>query len=322
MTMSTRLDRMRLNCRLVTRVLGEEVFAATLDLGNRLPAELVRARTVCIPILISVTRDMIDRKMRGPAVARGPSINAIAASLGLPFETARRNVQRMADLGWLTIGPSGGVALPEPMPRALADWCVDLGRRLRRAAATMEALGATDAESLDFAACDNSCTLAALDLFLIMAGTSNHFQLRFTELLLVHFVCSASVAHLNEQPPGTAPFARVDTVPDATERAFVPMAELARLLGISRSTVYRLVSDAEQANLFERRGNGVRASDHFLTSTPYVEALELIAGRTATLLSRVERHRCGIGCTALDHVLRRPRPWRQSPDVAQLAHAG
>jgi hypothetical protein len=317
--MAPRLDRMRLNCRLVTRVLSEEVFAATLDLANRLPPQLARARMVCIPILISVTRDMIDRRMRAPAVARGPSINAIAASLDLPFETARRNVQRMADLGWLAIGDTSGVTLPASMPSALADWCVDLGRRLRRAAATMEALGAVDTASLKIATCDNSFALAALDLFLIMAGTSNHFGLRYTELLLVHFVCSASVAHLNEQPQGTTPFARVDTVPDATARAFVPMADVARLLGISRSTVYRLVSDAAQADLIERCGNGVRASDRFLASAEYVEALELVAGRTATLFSRVERHRCGIGCTALDQVLRRPRPWRQR--AARVQHA-
>lgn len=320
--MSMRLERMRLNCRLVTRVLAEEVFAATLDLGNRLPTELSRARMVCIPILISVTRDMIDRKMRSPTVARGPSINAIAASLDLPFETVRRNVQRMADLGWVEIGAGGGVSLPAPMPRALAEWCVDLGRRLRRATGTMEGLGASDPGSLGAGACDNSCILAALDLFLIMAGTSKHFQLRYTELFLVHFVCSISVAHLNTPLPGMALFARGDTVPDTSQRLFVPLGELSRLLGISRSTVYRLVSDAAGADLFERRGNGVRASDRFLTSPSYVEALELVAGRAATLLSRVERHRCGMGCTALDHVLRRPRPWRQSPGVVQHAAVG
>ena len=50
-------------------------------------------------------------------------------------------------------------------------------------------------------ACDGD-----LDLFLIMAGTSRHFDLRFAELLLIHFVCTTSVVHLNTQPAGTAPF--------------------------------------------------------------------------------------------------------------------
>lgn len=320
--MPTRLDVMRLNCRLVTRVIGEEVFAATLDLGSRLPPELARARMVCLPVLISVTRDLIDREMRGLPVTRGPSINAIAASLDLPFETVRRNVQKMAELGWIEIGANGGVSLPVPMQADLAIWCVELGRRLRRAAATMEALGATDPGSLGAGTCDNSCILAALDLFLIMAGTSKHFDLRFAELLLIHFVCTTSVAHLNTRAEGTAPFARADTVPADEERAFVPLPDLARLLGVSRSTVYRIASDTAHADLLERRGNAVRGSDKFLTSTFYIEALELVAGRTATLFSRVERHRCGLGCTALDHVLGRPRPWRQISTLSDRAQIG
>lgn len=319
--MASRLDLMRLNCRLVTRVLGEEVYAATLDLAQRLPPDLARARMVCIPILISITRDLIDREMRGTAVTRGPSINAIAASLDVPFETARRNVQRMVELGWVEIGHGGGVSLPTPMPHMLAEWCVDLGGRMRRAAERMEALGATDPGSLGAGTCDNSCILAALDLMLIMAGTSKHFGLRFTELLLIHFVCTASVVHLNAEPPGTAPFARADTAPAAAQRMFIPMSDLAQVLGMSRSTVYRHVADAAQSDVLERRGNGVRASDRFLNSGHYVEALELVSGRTATLFSRVERHRCGMGCTALDHALRRPRPWRERTADGQHARS-
>lgn len=317
----TRLDMMRLNCRLVARVLAQQVFAGTLDLGARLPPQLARARMVCIPILISVTRDMIDREMRHLQVARGPSINAIAASLDLPFETVRRNVQRLVDHGWVTIADTGGVSLPSPMPAELADWCIALGRRMRTAAATMEALGATERGSLGSAACDNSAVLAGLDLFLVMASTSKMFELRFAELLLVHFVCSASVVHLNARPSGSAPFAHADTIPDAGERRFIALTEIGQQLGLSRSTVYRIVSEDVSANVFERRGNSVRASDAFLGSPNYLAALELVAGRTATLFSRVERHRCGIGCTALDHALRRPRPWRQRPSSVQHARS-
>jgi hypothetical protein len=208
------------------------------------------------------------------------------------------------------------------MQADLSIWCVELGRRLRRAAATMEALGATDPGSLGAGTCDNSCILAALDLFLIMAGTSKHFELRFTDLLLIHFVCTTSVAHLNASPAGTAPFARADTAPAEDERAFIPLPDLARMLGVSRSTVYRIVSDPMHANVFERRGTGVRGSGAFLTSPSYIEALELVAGRTATLFSRVERHRCGLGCTALDHVLGRPRPWRQISTLSDRAPIG
>jgi len=315
----TRLEMMRLNCRLVARVVAQQIFAATLDLGARLPPQLARARMVCIPILISVTRDMIDREMRHLKVGRGPSINAIAASLDLPFETVRRNVQRLANQGWVTIAETGGVSLPSPMPPELADWCIALGRRMRAAATTMEALGATERGSLGSAACDNSAVLAGLDLFLVMASTSKVFELRFAELLLVHFVCSASVAHLNARPSGSAPFAQADTVPGSEERRFIALTDIGQQLGLSRSTVYRIVAEDVSANMFERRGNAVRASDAFLTSPNYLDALELVAGRTATLFSRVERHRCGMGCTALDHALRRPRPWRQR--AARVQHA-
>lgn len=317
----TRLDMMRLNCRLVARVLAQQIFAATLDLGACLPPQLARARIVCIPILISVTRDMIDREMRHLPVARGPSINAIAASLDLPFETVRRNVQRLADQGWVTVAEAGGVSLPSPMPPDLAEWCIALGRRVRTAAAAMEALGATERGVLGAAACDNSCVLAGLDLFLVMASTSKQFALRFAELLLVHYVCSASVAHLNARPSGTTPFARVDTVPGNEERGFIALADIARQLGMSRSTVYRIVSEDLGGDVLERRGNSVRASDAFLSSPDYRAALELVSGRAATLFSRVERHRCGMGCTALDHVLRRPRPWRQRAQRVQHARA-
>lgn len=313
---------MRLNCRLVTRVIGEEVFAATLDLGARLSPELSRARMVCIPVLVSVMREMIDREMRGLPASRGPSINALAASLDLPFETVRRNVQRMAELGWIELGATCGVSLSIPMRAELAIWCVELGGRLRRAAATMEVLGATDPGSLGAGTCDNSCILAGLDLFLIMAGTSKHFDQRFAELLLVHFVCTTSVVHLNAEPAGASPFARVDTVPSDDERAFVPLSDLARMLGVSRSTVYRIASDSADAGLLERRGSAVRGSASFLTSAPYIEALELVAARTATLFARVERHRCALGCTALDHVLGRPRPWRQIPTLSDQAKIG
>ena len=146
--MPTRLDVMRMNCRLVTRVVGEEIFAATLDLGSRLPPELSRARMVCVPVLISVTRDLIDREMRGLPVTRGPSINAIAASLDIPFETVRRNVQKMAELGWIEIGAAGGVSLPVPMGAELAIWCVELGHRLRRAAKVIE-VGMRDGEVVE-----------------------------------------------------------------------------------------------------------------------------------------------------------------------------
>lgn len=320
--MATRLEAMRDNCRLICRVVGEEMFAAAIDLAGRLPVEVHRARMVCIPILLSVTRDMIDREMRGLTISRGPSINAIATSLDLPFETVRRNLQRLHAVGWVEIGETSGVTLPNPAPSALAHWCVELGWRLRRIASRIESLGATEPGSIGEGSCDNSCMLGALDLCLVMAGTAKHFDLRFAELLLVHFVCSSSVVHLNTGEPGSNPYAATDAVPPDNERAFVGLQELAETIGVSRSTVYRIVSNAERSNLFERRGYSVRASQAFLSSPNYIQALQLVAGRTATLFSRIDRHRCGLGCTALDHVLGRPRPWRQIPTLLPRPEIG
>lgn len=311
---------MRHQCRLVTRVIGEQIFAATLDLGERLPPSLARARMVCIPVLISIARDMIDREMRGLGRGRGPSINAVAASLDVPFETARRNLHRMAKLGWVEIDE--GITLPNPMPAPLAEWCVDVGNRFRAIADRIAELGAIDANVLGDHLCDNSTILAGLDLFLIMAGMSKHFDLRLAELLLIHFVCTASVVHLNDEPAGSAPFATAETVPDESERMFIPINALAQTFGVARSTIYRLVGDPALAGMLERRGKGVRGATTFLGSASYVEALQLVSGRTATLFSRIERHRCSMGCAALDHTLRRPRPWRQNPTLSSHAEIG
>jgi hypothetical protein len=300
---TSRLDAMRRDCRLVARVVSAEIFAATLDLGTRLPPDLFRARMVCIPILISVTRDQIDRTIRGVDPGRGPSINAIAASLDLPFETARRNVQRMVECGWLRISDLGGVALPDPMPEALGRWCRDLDSLLPRAAARIARLSSAAERFHPVYGCDKAAMLGALDLFLVMASTSSLFDQRFSDLLLIHFVCNASVAHLNSDAPGAAPFARRETVPTSDDRAFIPLARIADTTGASRSTVYRIVSQCVGAQVFERRGNAVRASVPFLASPLYAEALERVAGRTATLFSRLERHRCGAGCAELDAAL-------------------
>ncbi|QDX24873.1 hypothetical protein FPZ54_01730 [Sphingomonas suaedae] len=320
--MATRLEAMRDNCRVVTRVVGEELYAAAIDLAERLPEDVQRARLICLPIVMSITRDMIDREMRSLATQRGPSINSIATSLDLPFETVRRNILRLHAANWVEIGEAGGVTLPNPVPASLATWCVELGGRLRRIAERIEALGATDPRPIGDGSCDNSCILGALDLCLAMAGTKKHFGLRFTELLVVNFVCTASVVHLNAGGAGTNPYAEPDTVPPDAERAFIPLDELAKTIGVSRSTIYRIVSNAERSNLFERRGYAVRPAASLLGSPTYVQALQLVAGRTATLFSRIERHRCGLGCTALDQVLGRPRPWRQTSTLLPRPEIG
>ncbi|MFL9842226.1 hypothetical protein ABS767_14735 [Sphingomonas sp. ST-64] len=291
-------------------MVGEELYAGAIDLAQRLPTEVERTRLICLPIVMSITRDMIDREMRGLGTLRGPSINAIATSLDLPFETVRRNILRLHDADWVEIGEAGGVTLPNPVPPTLAHWCVEVGERIRRIAERIEALGATEPRSIGDGMCDNSCILGALDLCLAMAGTKKLFGLRFTELLVVNFVCTASVVHLNASPSGTNPYAEAGAVPPDAERAFIPLDELAKTIGVSRSTIYRIVSNAERADLFERQGYAVRPAASLLTSPLYIQALELVAGRTATLFSRIERHRCGLGCTALDQVLGRPRPWR------------
>ena len=49
-------------------------------------------------------------KAPAPDAERRPvSVNAVAASLGLPFETVRRRVRRLCDEGVCTVGPEGVV---------------------------------------------------------------------------------------------------------------------------------------------------------------------------------------------------------------------
>jgi DNA-binding Lrp family transcriptional regulator len=266
------------------------MFAAVLDLADRLPPDLQRARINGVAALVALTRDALDRQARGIR-EHGQSINGLAASLGLPFETVRRHVHRLIAAGWLV--RSANAAIHVDLDRSpIRDWCAGLPQRLQRITDDLDRAGIATPDRLRLPDCEPALVRTALDLILSMASAAPMFDMSFGETLFVHFVCGNSVSRLGNDMALAATISAANAPPPDPLRAFVPLTAIAVRLGISRSTAHRLAAKGVEVGFLERRGASMRATGEFLAGDLFVDALRSQAGSAATLLTRLHRHRC------------------------------
>lgn len=208
-----------------------------------------------------LTRDPAARRAYGalehaaPDAARRPaSVNAMANSLGIPFETTRRRLKRLEAQGVCTIVPGAGVLIPEtfltspaylesvmaaherlvgfygglldrdlldPLPPANYD--VDEGVPLRGAARLI-----------------SDYLLRALDGLLREGG-----DVVSSIILLAVVVAALEEVPLDGAPVGSAPF------------KVIPVAQAARRLGLPNETARRHVAKLTEAGLCRRSAGGV-----------------------------------------------------------------
>ena len=226
---------------------------------------------------------------------RPVSINAIAMSLNLPFETTRRRVAKMVTRG-LCIQSSKGLRIStavELAPRLtslIADNFQDL-RQLRRD------LRALAPELLFEPGTDRDNTVREATVeepYRAALRASMSFMLRFIEPVheltgdLLNGIILLTIGHANVQHVATDPalmakFAANETpIPDEELKA-IPVQALARILNLSFETTRRRVRAMEAAQMVARRADGV----YIPTSVNRSAAMQRVRSSTTGHLQRM-----------------------------------
>lgn len=210
---------------------------------------------------------------------RAISINAIAASLGRPFETVRRHVNALVGAGVCVRTPRGIVMQVEiaTLPA--------LHRAVRRAHDLMVLLvdyvrahGITLPRVRPDRPYVPSATIAAtLDLVLAAAEYLDPHYEDWLEMAVVNAVMAANARPITFDPVLAWRYCNVDTVPPETLRVPVSVAHVARALHIPYSTAQRQVNRSIAKGQVRRVRGGI-----MVTTGQLHTAAVRIAGPAAT----------------------------------------
>lgn len=206
---------------------------------------------------------------------RAASINAIAGSLRIPFETARRRIIGLAEAGVVRLTPAGvivprSVTSSPPYRAALQYQYARLGELYLR----LRAIGALPPPPPVEAGCD------ARDPPVRLAGRlTTEFVLRLTDTVSAHVkdlvtclilleMIIANTEHLADvEGGGEAP---ESFVPDA-RRAPITAAALSQRLNIAAETVRRHVRDLEAQGICQRATGGYVVPAASLARGPFAQ---------------------------------------------------
>lgn len=212
-----------------------------------------------------------------PDTLRRPvSINAVAASLRIPFETARRRVAALAELGVLQVTPTG-VILPSapvtsPFYRMAATGHYELVRELYHRLSGLGLLAETPRAPAAFDPAQPPIRL--------VVRQSSDYALRLVEPLTEHMgdivtglvlmdMVQANVEHLPDTAGGLDDSGPGGFVPDA-ERRPVRVAKLSQRLGVPKETVRRHVARLMEQDRCVAAEEGYMVPSAVLARPPFV----------------------------------------------------
>ncbi len=277
--------------RLIGRLLAEfqisamaDALAAYRDASGQ-PPQLDRS----IILLVIWRAALSGGRNAAPAPFAGISVNAIAGSLGRPFETVRRHVTAMIDAG-LVERRAGGVALAD---RMLADPAMIrlqqlLHDNLVRLIADLSAFAIPLPAPRGGGDYDPAIgTAAAIDQLLVNIEYHGGYYTSWLEMTLVVAVMVGSVRHITHDPQLARDFAGAATPVTPPLRYFVSVQPLAETLGVSGATLRRHVATAVATGKLEGSPHRLRVSDSFLRSAAVNISGAMLASRAAQMLGRL-----------------------------------
>lgn len=234
--------------------------------------------------VLPITRDPILQRRYAsldqppPDELRRPvSISAVANSLRIPFETARRRISAMAKLEIVRTS-SRGVIIPQgpmdsPLYRILASAHYELVRNLYLRTRPLELVASAPSGQAAFSA--NSQPVRLVNRL------SAHFLLRLAEPLteqigdLVTALILLDVIHANTEHLGDAELSEIEVSADGylpdRERRPVRINTLSARLGIPPETVRRHVNRLVKFGRCEVREEGYLIPSHVLARGPFVQ---------------------------------------------------
>lgn len=208
---------------------------------------------------------------------RPVSISAVANSLRIPIETARRRISAMAKLEIVTTS-SRGVIIPQgpmdsPLYRMLSTAHYGLVRNLYLRARSIELVPSAPSGPLTFSSSAPPVRL--------VSRLSANFVLRQAEPLteqigdLVTALILLDVIHANTEHCADDAFAAIEASADGylpdSERRPVRITTLSERLGIPPETVRRHLNGLVNADRCERRADGYLIPGRILSRSPFVQ---------------------------------------------------
>lgn len=254
--------------RMVSSLVAEMVLASLWRTGRLLAKDDGKHasidRTLVFLTVLAHSLPRGDGDQRQPGI----SVNAMALSFNLPFETTRRHVGGLLADGWCQRIPSGIVVpegvLAEPATRDcisdLHDLMVWLVEQYQLLDLPLPASRATVSASREVV------TLAAVELILAAIDFGKVGFKNLREFYIVHAIVAGSIRKVTFDPSLLRQFSDTAMLPPPHLRRGVNVHRLAGLLTLPPVTTYRHVNRAIQAGKLERCPGGVRAAQSYLAT--------------------------------------------------------
>lgn len=261
--------------RLIARLIAE-LETTMIAAGVRaLDGDLDRA---IIFMVVARASEMLSPHGAGHAGGEGRgakaiSINALAASLGRPFETMRRHIHALCAAGLCERGPAG-VTVPEAVHGRPEIAALFRGNHdaLVRMIEDFAGFGIALPETRGHIGYDWHTGLAAAhDVLLTGIEFHAHRFQSWTDMVLANAILCANarpIAQNRELAMAYAEFG--DSPPDALRQP-VSTGSVARALGLPPSTAHRRVAAMIESGVLVRRARGVVLADRVLADPERIE---------------------------------------------------
>ncbi len=290
---------------------GPQLQGATVLAGARFDALLLDFSVAIVPravtafgslgralLFVATARACGPFDPSGARPGRPVSINALATSLGRPFETTRRNANALVDAGLIARAPGGlsipTTATPNPVAAAFVDFSHDLMVRL------VEDIRATNlplpAQQTTSTYDHRVGTGIALDLLLACFECQGERERNLTRLALL-----GTVEWANKRFGAGLGSGRGDDAP-------VKASAVARITGLPYATVSRNLDQLVRDGELQRRPDGLLIHPARRDDPLAVDARVPLANRARQLLGRLAQTGFPMQQPALAYLDRRPVP--------------